>query len=208
MVKRLNKSGFTLVELLATVTVMAILMIVAVPNILNTIDRNKKNTYIEDARKLVNLAKIEFLSNREITRPTTQNGESRCVAFSFAYLVNNKEIGLGPEGGTYDVRGTKFGKDDFASLSYVFIKYDSIEKEYKYGVQLVEEYTTKEGKKYRKGIRYVQNSDDLLGENAINKYIYIDKDLNDGNTIFYGQLNVGSQGLTGCSANIYEYLGV
>ena len=42
-----NEKGFTLVELLATVSILGIIMLIAVPNILGTVERNKKTFGIE-----------------------------------------------------------------------------------------------------------------------------------------------------------------
>ena len=46
-----DKKGFTLVELLATVVILGIIMIVAVPNVMGILTRNRSNTYLEDAKK-------------------------------------------------------------------------------------------------------------------------------------------------------------
>lgn len=43
--RKLNSKGFTLIEVLATVVLIAILGLVAVPNVLNTINKSKENSY-------------------------------------------------------------------------------------------------------------------------------------------------------------------
>ena len=48
-----NKKGFTLIELLATIVILGIIMIVAVPNVTGIIYRNRANTYVEDAKKIM-----------------------------------------------------------------------------------------------------------------------------------------------------------
>ena len=210
LVNGISNKGFTLVELLATVSIMAILMIIAIPNVLNTIDRNKKSTYIEDARKLVILARNEFVSsnyeegNKQPYKK--DDGTKVCTGFSFEYLVNNGEIGKGPEGGDYSVRSEDFADinnpnvNGYGPISFVVISYDPSTMSYKYGVQLVEEYT-KNGITYQKGIKYVSNADSLFEENAVNKYIYTDKDLNDGDPVFRSSLSA-QNGVEGYDCDI------
>lgn len=61
-----NTKGFTLVELLATLTILSIIMLVAVPNTLSVLDKNKKETYISDAKRFVALAESEIRNNDKI----------------------------------------------------------------------------------------------------------------------------------------------
>ena len=56
---KLNRQGFTLVELLAALVILALLMAAAVPNVIGMINRNKATSYIEDAKKLA--ARAEYL---------------------------------------------------------------------------------------------------------------------------------------------------
>ena len=54
--RKLNSKGFTLIEVLATVVLIAILGLVAVPNVLNTINKSKENSYkilIDDIKTTV-----------------------------------------------------------------------------------------------------------------------------------------------------------
>ena len=91
----INKNGFTLVELLAVVVILSILMVIAVPNIISTLDRNKKETYIGDAKKLIALARNQ-VGNR-INKPG--NGEIVRVNLS---CLDFEDINSDPEGNTYD----------------------------------------------------------------------------------------------------------
>lgn len=50
---RMNKKGFTLVEVLAVITILGIILVIAVPKINNYIDSNKKNTFIVNARNII-----------------------------------------------------------------------------------------------------------------------------------------------------------
>ena len=54
-----NKKGFTLVELLAVIALLALLMGIAVPNIISTINNSKRNDFLSDTKRMV--AKAEYL---------------------------------------------------------------------------------------------------------------------------------------------------
>ena len=175
-----DNRGFTLVELLATIAIMAILMIVAVPNIINILDKNKKTTYVEDARKLVALAKYRLNSDINIKRPTFHANpygcttdctyDYRCVGFHYDTLVKEGEIEKGPEGGTYNLSDDS----NLTNGSFVIIKYTEYNKFY-YGVQLVEKYTVNGVVSYS-GIKYISDSSLLNKTDAIKKYVVTGKD--------------------------------
>ena len=46
----MNKKGFTLVELLGVLIILSIIMLIAVPNVISILDKNKKNFFIADAK--------------------------------------------------------------------------------------------------------------------------------------------------------------
>lgn len=118
-----NRKGFTLIELLATLTILGIVMLIAVPNVLGTVERNKKNTYIQDAKKIVSLAEYKMRSERNRQMPNNGCG--------IVYYLNELETGdlsEPPEGGEYD-----------NNLSFVVITYEA--GQYVYKVQLVEKVT-------------------------------------------------------------------
>ena len=53
----MNKKGFTLVELIAVVVIMAIIAMIATPNIISLIDNGKRSDYIADAKTFITNAK-------------------------------------------------------------------------------------------------------------------------------------------------------
>ena len=53
------KKGFTLVELLAVITVLAIILVIAIPNIQYLINENKKNTFLINAKSIIKQIKYE-----------------------------------------------------------------------------------------------------------------------------------------------------
>lgn len=146
----LTNSGFTLIELIATISILAVLSLIAVPNIVGVTEKNKNKTYVEDAKRMISLA--EYKVNVNSDYKPTNNSDYICVSLNdlgknnFAY-----EEGKAPNGGTYDLES-----------SYVRIGRESSGNAYKisYEVQLIEnkdntyfgiEKTTKDGL-YRKSL--------------------------------------------------------
>lgn len=52
----MNKKGFTLIELIAVVVIMAIIALLATPNIVNMMDEGKRNDYVADAKEIISKA--------------------------------------------------------------------------------------------------------------------------------------------------------
>ncbi len=145
-----NKKGFTLVELIITISVIAIIMLTAVPNIASMNDKNKRTNYIQDAKKLVKLAKYQF------TQTTSDHpSSSSCIKYSIKVL-DKTELQTPPNGGNY-----------LEDYSYVEVRYQ--DSEYKYYVQLVEEFTVN-NKTYDRGVKLVE-SNLLEKENAKIQYV-------------------------------------
>ena len=94
----MNRKGFTLIELLATIAILALLMLVAVPNVMSTIDKNKQNTYVEDAKRMITLAEYKVRSDTSIDLPTSGN----CIIIRMRAL-DLTDFDEGPEGGSYDL---------------------------------------------------------------------------------------------------------
>ena len=138
-----NKNGFTLVELLATITILGIIAVLAVPNILGVVKRNKDKTYIEDAKKLVSLAEYQFRSQND--RP---NSMDICIKD-----LDTDEFDSAPNGGSYSSND---------SCVHIYINQEG---SYGYTVTLIE--VDKEENKIR-GIERV-DSNKLYGDDALNQ---------------------------------------
>lgn len=141
----MKQNGFTLVELLATLAIISIIMMIAVPNVMGILDRNKRTTYLEDAKKLVTQADYKFRMEQTIAKPKG----NECVVFRMKSL-DVSELKKGPEGSPYNVDN-----------SFVAIKYEA--GKYQYGVMLYEA-------NKQKGVKLV-NSTKLNEETAMMKYI-------------------------------------
>ena len=179
--KAKNSLGFTLIELIATITILGIIMLIAVPNVISVVTKNKNQTYVNDARKFVTLAKYKFESDANIMRPTSTN----CAVIMLS-SVDRSELQSGPEDGTYET------DSNATDQSYVVIKYEN--STYVYYVQLIETYSNKNNTVQKKGIALMKYND-LVQIDAKNSAIKTS-----------GWINTGSMGATtGCTnSDIYE----
>jgi len=90
-----NKNGFTLIELLGVIAVISLISLIAIPNIVGLTSGVKKDSMLDDAKKLISLAKREISVNAELR-------SSPPHTFTFAELNVNGDIENDPDGGQYD----------------------------------------------------------------------------------------------------------
>lgn len=93
----MSKKGFTLIELLGVIVILGILMLIAVPNVMSMIDKNKKSIYIGDAEKLKTMAEYKIRVNTCIPLPT----ETEILVMPLS-SINNGDLETDPEGNIYD----------------------------------------------------------------------------------------------------------
>lgn len=130
-----------MIELLATLAILSVIMLMAVPNVIGVVRRSKNKTYIEDAKKIVSLAEYKVRSSAEY-KPSS--GQSYCFLLNF---LGATELEQAPNGGEY-----------YNGISYVeVINHNG---EYRYYVQLVE----KKDNTYT-GIRYTRSTN-LFNDNT------------------------------------------
>ena len=147
----MSRKGFTLIELLATILILSLIMLVAVPNVMSTIDKNKRDTYVEDAKKMITLAEYKVRSNTNIELPSNGN----CIVILMKAL-DLSDFNEGPEGGSYDLEN-----------SYVVIGRTG--NTYEYAAAIVENYGEN-----KRGLPIISR-DDLNKENAKNKVVENDE---------------------------------
>ena len=172
-----NRKGFTLIELLATVVILGVIMVVAIPNVVGIISKNRAVVYVEDAKKLLSATEYA-VRNKEIAQLSTNSGE-RCAIFSLAYL-DNGEFEKGPYGHKYD-----------KSRSFVVAHLNG--NKYDYYVRLLEEVKAPDedgnGAEYR-GISAAELSK-LNTDNAIRYIEDFDSSVYVPSTAFDATLSIG-----------------
>ena len=95
----MNNKGFTLVEILAMLVVLAILLAISVPNISGILSKQKENISVDDANKLVESTKIKVRTKLNVELP---NENKNCNVYTMAFLDSNDDYTTGTNGGTYD----------------------------------------------------------------------------------------------------------
>ena len=58
---KLNKKGFTLVELLAVIAILAILMVIAIPGVITLFNNGKENAFVTEVQSVLKAAKTDFM---------------------------------------------------------------------------------------------------------------------------------------------------
>ena len=86
--KRINKKGFTLVELLAVIVIMGILMMVAIPSISRVIENSRKDTFVDIAKSYANAAKTLWTADTLTCEGTVA---SAVDDGDYYVLINTKE---------------------------------------------------------------------------------------------------------------------
>ena len=142
----MNNRGFTLVELIVSLTIITVLMLIAVPNVVGILDNNKTVTYVEDAKKMVSTAEYKLRGDDTIEKPSLDG----CIAVNLKYL-SASEFEDPPYAGKY-----------LEQQSFVIMMKSRINRKYEYYVQLVQEIDD-DPKTYR-GIKLTK-VDNLYGNN-------------------------------------------
>lgn len=111
----MNKKGFTLVELLAVIAIIGILSLIAVPNVINVVENTRKQNMLDDAKKLISLAKNEVNSNYELRNfmdANRCNVSTNTCTLNFDSLNEKGDIQNDPDGGTYRNSYVEYKKEN------------------------------------------------------------------------------------------------
>ena len=60
----MGKKGFTLIELIAVVVIMAIIALLATPNIIGLLEKGKKEEFVADAKEFISKASYQYRSEK------------------------------------------------------------------------------------------------------------------------------------------------
>ncbi len=119
----MNRRGFTLIELLAVVIILGVIMMIAIPNVLGMLDKNKKNSFVESARTMISRAEYTIRKDTSIEYPS--NGKA--IILTLEYL------------NTADISNSPYDTEYSPTRSFVAIVNHTENEvtEYKYYVHLV-----------------------------------------------------------------------
>ena len=160
-----NNKGFTLVELLAAVVILAILIAVSIPLLTNLFNKSRNKTYINDAKKLISLAEYRVnASSSTIEKPD----EGDCILISMLYLESSDFDNPPNEGKYLDQSSYVVVKNKGGNLEYSATIVEKLKKGGYKGVEL----TKKDNLLKNNSTKYVVNldSDDVLNvETDVNR---------------------------------------
>ncbi len=150
--KKMNKKGFTLVELLAVIVILAILMAIAATNLGPVIDNSRRASMRSTAQQILNSVQSQLTSSFELYPGTYEwdtgildsGGISAPFGGEYRYHKpgSGRKIGSGVYAMETDINPTADNACTGSKVSFIVIKRDSNGK-YKYAICLS---TSPEGK--------------------------------------------------------------
>ena len=118
----MNKKGFTLIELIVVVVIIGAILLFALPNITSTLERNKKDEMINDAKDAIEKAKNYLLTHKDCSDKLKNEGP---VYVCLKTIDSSNDIKDSPFGSYYD-----------REISCVIINYSG--SYYEYSVNLTD----------------------------------------------------------------------
>lgn len=105
----MDKKGFTLIELILVIGIIGVILAFAIPNVTTTLEKNKKDQMIADAKDMAEKAKNYILIN---------GCKEKLI---LDVLDTNKEIKNSPYGGEYDRNGSYVMVNCKENKYYIFL---------------------------------------------------------------------------------------
>ena len=146
---KLNRKGFTLVEVLAVVVILGIIMLIAIPNVNKLIIRNKKENCEAMKKNIINATKNYFSDYRykvsvKIDDCTSENTQAKVSSINNIELKDYNyrlPINVLIENGYLKAKDNKLknqvtGKEINNENTYVTVKYNCSRKDYDYSIDI------------------------------------------------------------------------
>lgn len=119
-----DKKGFTLVELLAVIVILGVIITIAIPNVVSTLEKNKKETFLEDAEKMISSAEYKIRSDTKIEYPNDYS-----ITILTLKTINSSEIEESPYDTIYSenksfvaiIKNKEAGEEDAEYLYYAHL---------------------------------------------------------------------------------------
>ena len=100
--KKLNKKGFTLVELLAVIVVLAIIMVLTLPTVMNSLSSARQSSFLLYASRMLDTAADKYQSD------VLLNGGKKCYTISDLNAENTSnykgKVLVSNDGTTYTIQ--------------------------------------------------------------------------------------------------------
>ena len=139
--RKLNKKGFTLVELLAVIVILSVVMLIAVTAVGPLMNRARKNALITEAESLINAAKVAVAAEQLNTSSIISKNPGKAPCVDMKWLIN---------GGYYE----KTGDSDYVGS----VKVAKSGNKYTYTVWITNKAFT------------IKNATGIINENAVTDY--------------------------------------
>ena len=112
-----NKKGFTLVELLAVIVVLAIIILIAMPSVMSAMDKARKNALYTEASEIIKIAQTAYADDM-MNAAVPANTTGYC--YSLEYLIDKgyMDKNLGGTGSTATEYGSVLLKVVDGSATY------------------------------------------------------------------------------------------
>lgn len=159
---KLNKKGFTLVEIIAVIALIAVIAVIATPNIVRMVDSNKKEQFVSDAKEMISKAKYKSLEKYSSLYIDLGNNCSETTAKTLGM-----DLSKDPDGNTYNLDESK-----------IKICLDSQTSKYVYYVKTI---TYDNETNYGRGVYNLSSSNGYVVENNISKDAVVEIGAGGGN---------------------------